>query len=68
MKDSIKIKLSKLENKIGLNKKSLIVIHLIDPNTLKYRDKLYEIPTGMNVSEYLRKKFPDNKIILDDIL
>jgi hypothetical protein len=68
MKDSIKIKLSKLEQKLRMNKNFILVIHQINENTLKYRDKLYEIPTGMNVSEYLRKKFPDNKIILDDIL
>lgn len=64
----IKQKLEKLENKIGLNKKSLIVIHLIEPNTVEYKGKLYEIPKGIEITDYLRQKFEGKKIILDDII
>lgn len=66
MKD-IKLKLEKLENRIGINKKFAIVIHQIDKNTLKYRNKLYDIPKGISVSDYLQQKFLGKKIILDDI-
>ncbi len=68
MKDSIKLKLSKLENKIGLNKNFSIVIHLIDSHTVKYKDMLYEIPKGIEITDYLKKKFAGKKIIFDDIL
>lgn len=64
----IKQKLEKIENKIGLNKKSLIVIHLIDPNTVEYKDKLYEIPKGIEITDYLRQKFEGKQIIFDDII
>lgn len=64
---NIKEKIDKLEEKLGVNKKKLIVIHQIDKNTLKYRNKLYEIPQGLSVSEYLKKKFAGKKIILDNI-
>lgn len=67
MKDSIKIKLSKLEQKLRINKNSLIVIHQINANTLEYRGKLFAIPEGMNVCEYLKRKFVGKKVILDDI-
>lgn len=66
MKD-IRLKLEKLETKIGLSKNSLVVIEQINANTLKYRNKLYEIPQSLTVSEYLDKKFPGKKIIIDDI-
>ena len=68
MKDSIKLKLSKLENKIGLNKNFTIVIHQIDNNTVKYKDKLYEIPKGIEIIDYLKQKFAGKKIIFDDII
>ncbi len=68
MKDSIKLKLSRLENKIGLNKNFAIVISLVDSHTVKYKDKLYEIPKGIDVSDYLRQKFSGKKIIFDDIV
>lgn len=64
----IKQKLEKLENKIGLNKNYAIVIHLIDNHTVKYKGKLYEIPKGIEITDYLKQKFAGKQIILDDII
>lgn len=64
----IKQKLEKLENKIGLNKNFAIVISLVDSRTVKYKDKLYEVPKGIEITDYLRQKFSGKQIILDDII
>lgn len=64
----IKQKLEKIENKIGLNKNFAIVISLVDSHTVKYKNKLYEIPKGIDVSDYLRQKFSGKQIIFDNII
>jgi len=60
-------RMAKIEKRIGINKKFTVLIRQIDEGTLQYRDKLYKLPEGISIGDYLKKKFAGRKIILDDI-
>jgi len=60
-------RLEEVENKLNLNSNPVIVIRQIDEHTLKHGGKKYEIPRGVDISDFINKKFKGRKVILDDI-
>lgn len=60
-------RLEEIENKLNLNSEHTILIRQLDEHRVKYEGKEYEIPKGVNVSDFIKKKFKGRKIILDDI-
>lgn len=60
-------RLEEIEDKLNINSDSVIIIRQLDEHRIKYEGKEYEIPEGVNVSDFINKKFKGRKVILDDI-
>lgn len=60
-------RLEEIEDKLNLNSDSVIIIRQLDEHTLMHEGKEYKIPDGVNVSDFIKKKFKGKRVILDDI-
>ncbi|MEO8232964.1 MAG: hypothetical protein ABI638_11820 [Ignavibacteriota bacterium] len=51
-----------------MKKKFAVYVRMLNSNTLKHKKKIFVIPEGITVSQFLKKKFAGKKVILDNIL
>ncbi|HMN16293.1 MAG TPA: hypothetical protein PKD03_01640 [Ignavibacteriaceae bacterium] len=67
MKKNLKQKIDKIEDIIRTSGRNLLLVTQISVNQFRCRGKLYTIPEGTDLQEFLRVKFKGNQIILDDL-